>query len=95
MIEQVVIILSTFGFTVYAARELSLQEYRAISLAQYFFTFWCIFNSLIERYYSSKVKQDIHVDETLGSAYITQLLSSAFVEGLCIYSVCLTMVMIR
>lgn len=81
VLEQAVIILSTFGFTVFAARTLSLEEYGTLSLAQYFFTFFGVFLTLsLNAITFQRLCEDINCsDEVLGSAYIIQLFSSAFI----------------
>ena len=81
VLEQAVIILSTFGFTVFAARSLSLEEYGTLSLAQYFFTFFGVFLTLsLNAITFQRLCEDINCsDEVLGSAYITQLLSSTLI----------------
>lgn len=84
VLEQAVIILSTFGFTVFAARSLSLEDYGTLSLAQYFFTFFGVFLTLsLNAITFQRLCEDINCsDEVLGSAYITQLLSSTFIAGI-------------
>ena len=83
ILEQAVIILSTFGFTIFAARTLSLEEYGTLSLTQYFFTFFGAFLTLsLNAITFQRLSEDINcADEVFGSAYLVQLLSSALVTG--------------
>lgn len=88
--EHAIIVASTFAFSIFAARVLSLEDFGTLALAQYLFTFCSAFLTLsLNALTLQKLCEDLETADTvLGTAYLTQLASSAVV-ALTIYFYCL------